>query len=119
MSGTTEFLLVGVVLVLALGAYWSLVIFPRQREFQKQQRYVQSVQAGDDMITFGGMIVKVIDIDADSGVALVEIAPNVQVRLLTSALMRPFDPDELRESIARARGERPAAEAAPSSSEQG
>lgn len=37
-----EIVVLGVVMVLALGAYWSLVIFPRQRDFQKQQRYVNA-----------------------------------------------------------------------------
>jgi preprotein translocase subunit YajC len=90
-----EIIIVGLVLILGLGAYWSLVIFPRQREFQKQQTYVRTLQAGDEMITFGGIIGRVLDIDADKGIAQVEIADGVVIRVVTAALMRPFDADEL------------------------
>jgi preprotein translocase YajC subunit len=90
-----EIILLGVVLVLGLGAYWSLVIFPRQRDFQKQQKYVSSLQPGDEMITYGGIIARVISIEPETGIATVEIADGVVVRILMAALMRPFDPEEL------------------------
>ncbi|MBE2182676.1 MAG: preprotein translocase subunit YajC [Anaerolineae bacterium] len=99
-----EFALLAIVLVLALGAYWSLVIFPRQREFQKQQKSVRALQTGDEFITFGGIIGKVQDIDADNGIAFVEIADGVTVRMLTAALTRPYDPEEIAESAQRALG---------------
>jgi preprotein translocase YajC subunit len=97
-----EFVLLGLVMILALGAYWSLVIFPRQRDFQKQQKYVQTLQTGDEMITYGGIIGRVIEIDAEHGVAHVEIADGVVVRMLAAALVRPYNPDELAESIQKA-----------------
>jgi preprotein translocase YajC subunit len=94
-----EIVVLGVVMILALGAYWSLVIFPRQRDFRKQQQYVSSLQAGDEMITYGGIVVKVIDIDDSTGVARVEIADGVVVRMIAAALLRPYDPQELAENI--------------------
>ncbi len=94
-----EIVVLGVVMVLALGAYWSLVIFPRQRDFQKQQRYVSALKPGDDMITYGGIIVRVIDIDATTGVAQVEIAEGIVVRMIAAALLRPYDPIELAENV--------------------
>ncbi len=100
----SEFALLAVVLVLALGAYWSLVIFPRQREFQKQQKSVRALQSGDEMITYGGIIAKVKEIDAENGIAIVEIAEGVTVRILTAALTRPYDPEEIAESAQRAAG---------------
>jgi preprotein translocase subunit YajC len=94
----SEFVLVGLLLLLGLGAYWSMVIFPRQRDFQKQQRYVRSLQAGDEMITYGGIIGRVLSIEADQGIAHVEIADGVVVRVVTASLIRPYDPAELAES---------------------
>ena len=90
-----EIILLGVVMVLGLGAYWSLVIFPRQRDFQKQQKYVSSLKPGDEMITYGGIIARVISIEPEQGIATVEIADGVVVRILMAALMRPYDPEEL------------------------
>lgn len=97
-----EIIILAVILILGLGAYWSLVIFPRQREFQKQQNYVRSLNAGDEMITFGGIIGRVQSIDADAGIAFVEIAPQVTVRVVTAALIRPYDPAELAENAQQA-----------------
>lgn len=97
-----EFVLLGLVMILGLGAYWSLVIFPRQRDFSKRQQYIRQVQSGDQMITYGGIIATVRHIDADQGVAEVEIANGVVVKMLLAALVRPYDPEELAESVQRA-----------------
>jgi preprotein translocase subunit YajC len=93
-----EFALLAVILLLALGAYWSLVVFPKQRDFQKRQRFARSLAAGDEVITYGGMIGTVIDIDAETGVAWVEIADGVIIRVITAALMQPYDPEEIAEN---------------------
>ncbi len=93
-----EFVLLGIVLVLGLGAYWSLVIFPRQRDFQKQQKYVNTLNIGDEMITFGGIIGRVMSVEPEKGIATIEIADGVVIRVLAASLMRPYDPDELAEN---------------------
>ncbi len=103
----TEIIILAVFLLLGLGAYWSLVIFPRQREVQKQQRYVRSLSVGDEMITFGGIIGRIRSLDADGGVAHVEIADGVVIRVITAALMRPYDPAELTTFVQQAEGKRP------------
>lgn len=108
MGTMNEIIILAVILILGLGAYWSLVIFPRQREFQKQQKYVRQLNVGDEMITFGGVIGRVMSIEADAGIAYVEIAPNVTIRVVTAALMRPYDPAELAESVQKATGGHPA-----------
>lgn len=93
-----EFILLGLVMVLLLGAYWSMVIFPRQRDFQKRQKFARSLAEGDEVITYAGIIGRVIRIDAALGVAHVEIAEGVQVRMLTAALIQPYDPVAIAEA---------------------
>lgn len=95
-------ILFALVLFLALGAYWSLVIFPRQREFQKRQSYVRRLAPGDEMITFGGIIGRVIEVQAEQGTASVEIAPGVVVRVVAQSLIEPYDPEKLAESARKA-----------------
>lgn len=90
-----EFALLAFVMLLALGAWWSLVIFPKQRDFQKRQRFARSLARGDEVITYGGVIGRVIDIDAEQGIAFVEIADGVVIRLITAALMQPYDAEEI------------------------
>ena len=84
-----------VVLVLLLGGYWSLVVFPRQRDFQKRQKMARSLAEGDEIITGGGIVGKVLQIDSEKGVAHVEIADGVVVRLLTAAMVQRYDPEEI------------------------
>lgn len=93
-----EFAVLALVMLLGLGAYWAMVIFPKQRDFSKRQRYVSALAVGDEVVTYGGIIGKVISVEAEKGVAQVEIADGVVVRLLTAALMQPYDPEAIAEA---------------------
>ena len=90
-----EFVLVFAILALVLGGYWALIIFPKQRAFQHKQKMVRSLHIGDEIVTYGGIVGKIIDIDVDQGISQVEIADGVRIRLLTAALQQVYDPDEL------------------------
>lgn len=93
-----EFVLLGVIMILVLGGYWSLVIFPRQREFQKRQRYVRSLSVGDEVITYGGIIGRMVDLEAERGIAFVEIADGVVIRVVTASIVNAYNPDEIAEA---------------------
>lgn len=91
----SEFVLVFAILALVLGGYWALVVFPKQRAFQHKQKIVRSLHVGDEIVTYGGIVGKIIDIDVDKGISHVEIADGVRIKLLTAALQQVYDPDEL------------------------
>jgi preprotein translocase subunit YajC len=93
-----ELLFLTVLMLLGMGAYWAMVLFPRQRDFQKRQQMARALSAGDEIITFGGIIGKVQAIDAEQGIAHVEIAKGVTVRLVTAALVQRYDPEEIAEN---------------------
>ncbi|MBI5671496.1 MAG: preprotein translocase subunit YajC [Chloroflexi bacterium] len=88
-----EFALLALVMVLALGAYWAMIIFPKQRDFQKRQHYVRNLNIGDEVVTYGGIIGRVVAIEPDQGTAQLEIASGVVIRILTAALVQPYDPE--------------------------
>ncbi len=90
-----EWVTLAVVMALVLAGYWSLVIFPKQREFSKRQRFARTLSEGDEVITAGGIIGRVLEIHGSEGIAIVEIAPGVIVRAVTASLLQPFDPEEL------------------------
>ena len=96
-----EFGFVLVIMVLILGGYWSFFVFPRQREFNKRQQYVRSLSRGDEVITFGGMIGQVVDIDGEAGVVYVEIADGLVVRFVTASIVSGYDPDEVAHNAQR------------------
>jgi preprotein translocase subunit YajC len=90
-----EFALLTFVMLLGLGAWWSMVTFPKQRDFVKRQKFARALAEGDEVITYGGIIGKVIHVDAESGISTVEIAQGVQVRMLNVSLMQSFDAEEV------------------------
>ena len=90
-----EIILLAVIMALGMGAYWAMVLFPKQRDYSKRQKFVRNLAEGDEVITAGGIIGRVVDLEADSGVAQVELAPGVVVRMVAASLLTPFDPEEL------------------------
>lgn len=88
-----ELLFVGLIMTLGMGAYWAMVLFPRQREFQSRQRMARELSAGDEVVTFGGVIGRVQRIEAEKGIAWIEIAPNLEIRVVTAAIVQRYDPE--------------------------
>ncbi len=84
-----------VILLLVVAAYWSLVVLPKQQEFKKHQRYVREIRPGQRVVTYGGIIGTVTALDPDRGEATVEIAPGIEVQIITAALTQPYNPTEL------------------------
>ncbi|GIL09243.1 MAG: hypothetical protein BroJett033_7540 [Chloroflexota bacterium] len=86
-------------MALGIGAYYSLVLFPKQRDFQKRQNFVSELAPGSEVITAGGIIGVVLDVQPEDGIALVEIADGLVVRMITASLLAPFDSDELKRNV--------------------
>ena len=90
-----ELLFVALIMALGMGAYWAMVLFPRQREFQSRQRMARELSAGDEVVTFGGVIGHVQRIDAEQGIAWIEIAPDLQIRVVTAAIVQRYDAEAI------------------------
>jgi len=86
---------VALVMALAMGAYWAMVLFPKQRDFQKRQNFVRDLDAGAEVITAGGIIGRVVEVVPDEGIAYVELADGIVVRMIAASLLSPYDPEEL------------------------
>lgn len=99
----TEFIFVFVLLILGMGAYWAFFLFPRQRDFSQRQNMVRSLAEGDEVITAGGIIGKVRRIEGDKGVAYVELADGLEVRMVTASLLERYDPEELAKNARKGR----------------
>jgi len=72
-------------LVLLFGIFYFLIIRPQQQRTKAHQAMVAAVKRGDTVVTAGGLIGKVSKVK-DDGEVMVEIADNVQVRVLKSTL---------------------------------
>lgn len=86
-----EFIGVGVLLILGLGAYWAFSLLPRQRSFAKRQIMARSLVEGDEIITAGGLVGRVRLIDSEMGVAYVELATGLEVRVVTAAILDRYN----------------------------
>jgi preprotein translocase subunit YajC len=72
-------------LILLFGIFYFLIIRPQQQRMKAHQAMVAAVKRGDTVVTAGGLIGKVAKVK-DDGELMVEIADNVQVRVLKSTL---------------------------------
>lgn len=88
--------------ILFIGSYWVFVLMPRQRDFRSRQQMARELAAGDEVITGGGLVGIVQRIDAEKGVAYVEIADGLVVRVLVAALLDRYDPDEIADNVRKA-----------------
>jgi len=72
-------------LLLIFVIFYFLLIRPQQQRVKTHQQMVESVRRGDTVVTAGGIGGKVAKVK-DDGELMVEIADNVQVRVLKSTL---------------------------------
>jgi preprotein translocase subunit YajC len=85
MNLNDPFISTMVPLIMLFGIFYFLLIRPQQQKVKQHQEMVSAVRRGDTVVTAGGLIGKVSKVK-DDGEIMVEIADNVQVRVLKSTL---------------------------------
>ncbi|AXI41918.1 preprotein translocase subunit YajC [Sulfitobacter sp. SK011] len=81
MQGIQQF----VPLILIFGIMYFLLIRPQQKKVKQHQAMVAALRRGDQVVTQGGMIGKVVKVK-DDGEIEVEIADGVKVRIVQSTI---------------------------------
>lgn len=81
MQGIESF----VPLILIFGIMYFLLIRPQQKKMKEHQAMVAALRRGDQVVTQGGMIGKVVKV-RDDGELEVEIADGVKVRVIQSTI---------------------------------
>lgn len=77
--------------VLAVAAFYFILLQPVLKNQREQKKAVRSLQIGDEIVTTGGFIAEVKDVvtPADGPTELIlEIAPGIRVRALTDSVAR-------------------------------
>ena len=72
-------------LVAMFAVFYFLLIRPQQKRMKEHRARIASIRRGDTVITGGGIIGKVVKVESGEEV-VVEIAPNTQVRLVSSTI---------------------------------
>ena len=90
-----------IVIIAMFALLWLLLIRPQRAKQQQQERMVESVDVGDEILTSGGIIATVRGVDDDANELHVEIAPGVEVRMDRRAVggIVKKDEDEAAEEI--------------------
>jgi preprotein translocase subunit YajC len=102
----TDLAFLTTLVLLIIVGYWSLVTFPKQRAYKKHVHYVRTLEVGDEVITYGGIIGKITALDEEYGVARLEISEGVEVRIIVAAIQQHYNPEEVARNIRMAEEEK-------------
>jgi preprotein translocase subunit YajC len=80
-------------LLLIGGAFYFVLIRPQQKRAKAQQALLRSVEVGDEVITTAGVFGTIVDIDEDTDVITLEIAPGTQIRMVRAGVGRRVTDD--------------------------
>ena len=83
------------ILLIFVAGYYSLVVMPKQRAFKKHVNYVGQLAVGDEVITYGGVVGVIVSLSVEDGLAVVQVADGVELRILTAAIIQRFDAVEI------------------------
>jgi preprotein translocase subunit YajC len=77
-------------LVAMVAIFWFLIIRPQMRRQKEHQAKIGGIKKGDQVLTGGGLVGKVLRVDEHY--ADIEIAPNVKVKAVKSTISEVIDP---------------------------
>ena len=84
-GGGSDMLMSILPLILIFVVFYFLLIRPQQRKQKAHRAMLQSVNRGDDIVTNGGLVGTVIKVGRGDSI-LVEIAPDIRVRVMRNML---------------------------------
>lgn len=84
-AGTASMLSSLVPFVLIFAIMWFMLIRPQQKKMKEHRAMIESLRRGDQVVTAGGVIGKVVKVKEDGEVE-VEIADGVKVRVVRSTI---------------------------------
>ena len=92
----------GLIVLIALFAlFWLFIIKPQRRRLQEQRTLHESVAVGDEIVTLGGLIGRVRNIDEHDNTLEVEVAPGTNVRVVRHGVAAVLDPEKAHEEFMR------------------
>ena len=72
--------------LLIIGIFYMLVFRPQQKKMKEHQKMVSNLAKGDEVVTAGGIIGKVVKVKADNNEVEVELAKDVRVRVVQATI---------------------------------
>ncbi len=81
-AGFTSF----IPLVVLVVVFYFLLIRPQQKRAKSHKALLSDLKKGDEILTNGGVLAKVTQVDVDDTFATIEIAPGVEVKVQKQAI---------------------------------
>jgi preprotein translocase subunit YajC len=79
-----------VILAVGLVLLSVLMFWPQWQARRRHRKRLAELRVGDEVVTVGGLIGRLTYISAEENRARIEIAPGVEMRVLTAAISRPL-----------------------------
>ncbi len=73
-------------ILLAFFAYYYIVVRPSQIEEDDKKKFTESLKKGDEVCTTGGIVGRFVQ--KKDSIIIIEIAPKVEIRVLSSEVMK-------------------------------
>ncbi|MBM2292155.1 preprotein translocase subunit YajC [Sulfitobacter pseudonitzschiae] len=80
-------------LILIFGIMYFLLIRPQQKKVKEHQAMVQALRRGDQVVTQGGIIGKVVKVKEENEIEL-EVADGVKIRVVQSTIAQVISKTE-------------------------
>ncbi len=80
-------------MILIFGIMYFLMIRPQQKKIKEHQKMVQALRRGDQVVTQGGLIGKVVKVKEDNELE-VELAQGVKVRVVQTTIAQVLNKTE-------------------------
>jgi preprotein translocase subunit YajC len=81
-GGSSDIVMSLLPLVLIFAVFYFLMIRPQQTKMKQHREMIDGLKKGDQIVTAGGIVGKVVRVDANDSTLAVEIAPNTQVKVV-------------------------------------
>jgi preprotein translocase subunit YajC len=85
------------ILIVAFGFLWFVLIRPQKRRQVEAARLLNSLNVGDEVLTAGGIYGEITALEEDA--VLVRIAPELEVRVARKAIGAVVKPEETPEPV--------------------
>jgi preprotein translocase subunit YajC len=77
-----------VILAIGLVLIGVLMFWPQWQARRRRQKQMAELRVGDEVMTVGGIIGKLTYFNADENRARIEIAPEIEIRVVVAAISR-------------------------------
>ena len=75
-----------VFIVLLIVVFWLFFIRPQSKKAKEEQKFRESLQKGDKVVTIGGFHGKIVEVKETT--VLISVAPNTEVEVEKTALVK-------------------------------